>query len=225
MDLTHNWNAWIGTDESGKGDYFGPLVVAGVYVNPELCETYRTLGITDAKTLSNQRIRKLAKFMQHHYQPYIATVEKMPPEYNNLYSQMRRRGQNLNHLLASLHAEVIQTLALRLNAHHVIVDKFAKNELINQQLKLPIQVVEMHKAEQHNIAVAAASVIARDSFLTGIETLSQQYKFRLPRGAYKVTQAGREFIDVHGTDALADVAKLHFGLTDAVIASEKQGLF
>lgn len=228
MKPIHNWNAWIGTDEAGKGDYFGPLVVAGVYMNSEICEAFSALGIADGKTLSNRRIRKLAKLMRHRYEQYICVVEKMPPAYNSLYSRFDKRGQNLNHLLASLHAELIQTLATRVGAKYALVDEFAKNDLITPQLRqqarktpslqnMEIAVLQIPKAER-DIAVAAASVIARDVFLTGIETLSEKYQVRLPRGSYRVTEAGREFVKLHGADALGKVAKLHFRLTDAVLA-------
>lgn len=235
MNPIHNWNAWIGTDEAGKGDYFGPLVVVGVYMNAEICEGFSALGIADGKTLSNRRIRKLAKLMRHRYEEYIFVVEKMPTVYNALYSDLRRQGQNLNHLLASLHAEVIQNLATRVGARHVLVDRFAKSDVITPQLmqranKNPalqhteIEVLQIPKAES-DIAVAAASVIARDVFLKGIETLSQKYQVRLPRGSYRVTEAGREFVKLYGADALGKVAKLHFRLTDTVLTPVQPELF
>ncbi len=225
MEPTHHWNAWLGTDESGKGDYFGPLVVAGVYVDIERCEALKTYGIADGKTLSNRRVCRLAKFLWDNYEPYIATVEKMPTEYNALYSAMRQHGQNQHHLLAALHAEVIQTLAERHNSRHAIVDKFDPNGLITSHLASSIEVTEIHKAERHDIAVAAASIIARARFLIRIGELSRAYKIELPRGSYKVTQAGRDFIKAHGTDALGKVAKLHFRLTGFVTDSEEIARF
>jgi len=134
MKTIHNWNAWIGTDEAGKGDYFGPLVVAAVYVDRDCREIFSDLGITDGKTLSNHRIRDLAELMLHQYERHIVVVERMPTEYNSLYTNLRRRGQNLNHLLASLHAEAIHTLATRIGAKHALVDRFSKDDLITQQL-------------------------------------------------------------------------------------------
>ena len=232
MDIIHNWNAWIGTDEAGKGDYFGPLVVAAVYVDAECREAFSTFGIADGKTLSNRRIRHLAELMQSRYERHIVVVEKGPTDYNSVYSKLRRRGQNLNHLLASLHAEAIYTLAGRVGAKYALVDKFSKNDLITQQLtqqkrdkshrqpaSLEIKIKQIPKAER-DIAVAAASIIARDAFLSGMDTLSEKYKICLPRGAYQVTDAGKEFIKLHGSDALGDVAKLHFSLTDAVRATQ-----
>lgn len=245
MNAIHNWNAWIGTDEAGKGDYFGPLVVAAVYVDAECREPFSDFGITDGKKLSERRVRSIAELMRQHYERHIVVVERMPTEYNSVYTNLRRRGQNLNHLLASLHAEAIHTLATRMDAKHALVDKFSKDDLITQQLhqrvngephfqhvtsssslqsgppkRLPLgmKIMQVTKAER-DIAVAAASIIARDVFLKGMDALSEKYEIRLPRGAYQVVEAGREFIMLHGNDALGDVAKLHFNLTDAVRTS------
>jgi ribonuclease HIII len=235
MNEIHNWNAWIGTDEAGKGDYFGPLVAAAVYVDAGCRETFSDMGITDGKRLSNRRIQKLAESMRCRYAQHIVVVEKMPAEYNSLYATLRRRGQNLNHLLASLHAEAIHTLANSVGAKHALVDQFSKDDLITRQLiqranntpslqhgdasiAIGIEIKQVTKAER-DIAVAAASIIARDAFLTGMDTLSEKYGICLPRGAYQVVEAGREFVKLHGSEALQNVAKLHFNLTDAVRAS------
>ena len=234
MDVIHNWKAWIGTDEAGKGDYFGPLVAAAVYVDAGCRETFSEMGITDGKRLSNRRIQNLAESMHCRYAEHIVVVEKSPAEYNSLYATFRRRGQNLNHLLALLHAEAIQRLANSVGAKHALVDQFSKEDLITRQLRqrtnnapslqrgatsaaLEIEIKQVTKAER-DIAVAAASIIARDAFLTGMDTLSEKYEMCLPRGAYQVVEAGREFVKLHGSDALGAVAKLHFNLTDAVRA-------
>ena len=241
MNTLHNWDRWIGTDEAGKGDYFGPLVVAAFYVDADCRETLSDLGVADGKTLSNRRIRDLAERMHHRYEQRIVVVERMPEAYNSLYNDFRRRGQNLNHLLASLHAEAIYTLAARRGAPHALVDRFSKDDLITQALRqhmqgkprlqhdasapfqdgvsrgihLGIDIIQVPKAER-DIAVAAASIIARDAFLKAMETLSERYEMCLPRGAYQVVEAGREFVALHGNEALGQVAKLHFRLTDAV---------
>ena len=230
MDTIHNWNAWIGTDEAGKGDYFGSLVVAGVYVDVKCREDFSTLGITDGKKLSNRRIHHLAEVMWSGYEQHIVVVEKKPTDYNSVYNDLRRCGQNLNHLLASLHAEAIHTLVNRVDAKHALVDKFSINDLITQQLiqrinnkpdrqhaPMGIEIIQVPKAER-DIAVAAASIIARDAFLNGMEALSEKYKICLPRGAYQVVDAGKEFIRLHGSQELGEVAKLHFSLTDDIRA-------
>ena len=196
------------------------------------------------KKLSNRRVRHLAEVIHSHYEQHIIIVKKMPAAYNSLYDDLHRSGQNLNHLLASLHAEAIHTLAARIGAKHALVDKFSINDLITKELiqrtkeaphlqhapfsppsdgvkhaSLGIEIRQVPKAER-DIAVAAASIIARDAFLSGMEGLSEKYKICLPRGSYQVIDAGREFIRLHGSHALRDVAKLHFSLTDAVRASQ-----
>lgn len=241
MNTIHNWNAWIGTDEAGKGDYFGPLVVAAVYVDADCRETLSDLGVADGKTLSNRRIRDLAELMRHRYERHIVVVERMPDAYNSVYNDFRRRGQNLNHLLAALHAEAIHTLAARVRAKHALVDRFSKDDLITPELRqrikgkprlqqdssvpfpggisrgihLGIEIIQVPKAER-DIAVAAASIIARDAFLKGMETLSEKYEICLPRGSYQVVEAGKAFVAMHGNSALGNVAKLHFSLTNVV---------
>ena len=221
MSIIHDWETWLGTDEAGKGDYFGPLVVAGVHVNAERREAFTELGITDGKTLSIKQIRQLSQAMRCGYGESIAVVEKMPAAYNALYDDFRRRGKNLNHLLGALHAEVIETLHARSGEQHVCVDRFATADVITPQIgtaiRRDLRIKQVPKAER-DIAVAAASIIARDAFLTGMETLSEKYAFQLPRGSYRVTEAGKEFVAMHGADALGEVAKLHFSLTEDVLA-------
>ena len=221
MHTIHNWETWLGTDEAGKGDYFGPVVVAGVHVNAACREAFAELGITDGKTLSIKRVRQLAEAMRCGYNESIAVVQKMPAAYNALYDDFRRRGKNLNHLLGALHAEVIETLHARSGERHVCVDRFAKADVITPQIgtaiRRDLRIKQVPKAER-DIAVAAASIIARDAFLTGMETLSKKYEFQLPRGSYRVTKAGKEFVAMHGASALGEVAKLHFSLTEDVLA-------
>lgn len=228
MDEIHNWNRWIGTDEAGKGDYFGPLVVAGVYVDCEIRDELLTQGITDGKKVSNPRIRKLGDWMWNHYSDHIAIAQVMPNEYNPRYECLHENGDNLNTMLADLHIEVIKTLADVNDVNHALIDQFARNGIIETQLQKyidiennqdysDIEILEIPKAER-DIAVAAASIIARDAFLNGIEALSQQYKISLPRGSYQVVDAGKAFVRLHGIEALSDVAKLHFRLTESVIS-------
>ena len=157
--IQHNWDAWIGTDEAGKGDYFGPLVVAAVYVDADCRETFSDLGIADGKTLSNRRVRDLAELMYCRYEQHVVVVKRMPADYNSLYGEFRRRGQNLNHLLASLHAEAMHTLATRVGVKHVLVDRFSKDDLITQQLR---QQVEGADRLQHSTSERLQSRLTRD---------------------------------------------------------------
>ena len=228
MGQIHNWERWIGTDEAGKGDYFGPLVVAGVYVDADCRDRFQEMGITDGKKITNSRVRKLAEWIREQDDTHIAIERKMPPEYNTDYSKLRRVGENLNTMLAQLHIAVIQRLSKQCDVRHALVDQFARNNVIQTQLRFSlngdnlteknqIEIRETPNAER-DIAVAAASIIARDTFLTSMESLSNAYNMELPRGAYRVTDAAKEFVRVYGEDKLCQVAKLHFRTTQAVLS-------
>lgn len=221
----HNWTAWIGTDEAGKGDYFGSLAVAGVYVKPETCRILHTLGVRDGKQLSDSQVRKLAQEIQRHCGDCISLRELEPTRYNEQYTLFRESGQNLNHLLASLHAEVVLNL---LNTHvdcrHILVDRFAKEAVLATQLRPvmnpSVKLVQIPKAES-DIAVAAASIVARNAFLQRLEQLSKDYQIQLPKGAFQVVDTGKQFVERHGAEALHHVAKLHFRTTTDILGNEQ----
>ena len=219
----HDWTAWIGTDEAGKGDYFGPLVVAGVYVNPQIREILHTLGVRDGKQLSDSQVRKLAQEMRRRCGDNISWLDLEPTLYNRRYTLFRNNGQNLNHLLASLHAEVIRDLRKRVDCHHILVDRFAKEEVLATQLGMPlgfdIELVQIPKAES-DIAVAAASIIARDVFLQRLEQLSKEFQIQLPKGASQVIGTGKQFVKQYGSESLRHVAKLHFRTTTDILGDE-----
>lgn len=220
----HNWTAWIGTDEAGKGDYFGALAVAGVYVTPEVCEILHTLGVRDGKQLSDSRVREIAREMWLHCKSNISQFSLEPTRYNRVYTAFRKRGQNLNHLLAWLHAKAIQNLLKRVNCQYILVDRFAKEEVLETELQVAlnsdIELVQMPKAES-DIAVAAASIIARDIFLRQLEQLSKKYQIQLPKGASQVIDAGKQFVKRHGAESLRYVAKLHFRTTTDILGNER----
>lgn len=220
----HDWSDWIGTDEAGKGDYFGSLTVAGVYVNPEIREILHTLGVRDGKQLSDSQIRKLAQEMRTRCGDNISWLGLEPTLYNRRYTRFRESGRNLNHLLASLHTEVIQDLLKRVDCRNILVDRFAKEEILARQLQAAlnpsIRLVQMPKAES-DIAVAAASIIARDTFLQQLEQLSSKYQIQLPKGASQVIDAGKQFVKQHGSASLRHVAKMHFRTTTDILGHKQ----
>ena len=220
----HNWSAWIGTDEAGKGDYFGSLAVAGVYVNPEIREILHALGVRDGKQLSDSQVRKLAEEMRRRFGDNISWLALEPAQYNREYTRFRENGRNLNHLLASLHAKVIRDLVKRVDCGYILVDRFAKEEVLETELQVVlnpnIKLVQMPKAES-DIAVAAASIIARDVFLQQLEQLSNRYQIQLPKGASQVIDAGKQFVKQHGAESLRHVAKLHFRTTTDIVGNQQ----
>lgn len=219
MERIHDWNRWIGTDEAGKGDYFGPLVVAGFYVDEECSDALIEMGITDGKKVTNSRVYKMAELLWNQYEQHIVVEQKMPKSYNTQYDQLKKRGENSSRMLADLHIKVIETLVNRKQVKHALVDKFPYNKDITHLLTQQDIKIKLETNAERDVAVAAASIIARERFLSGIEALSNKYEFQLPRGATHVIDAGKDFIKLNGEKSLRDVAKLHFQTTNSVLSS------
>ncbi len=223
----HNWDAWIGTDEAGKGDYFGPLVAAGVYVNAKTSDALRALDVRDGKKISDSQIRKLAQEIRMRCGHYVSLIEVTPLRYNALYTSFTEKGQNLNHLLAWLHARAIQNLLNHVDCRSILVDRFANQEVLAAQLRTiwsKIELIQVPRAES-DIAVAAASIIARDAFLRRLDRLSGKYQIRLPKGASQVIEAGKQFVELHGAESLRHVAKLHFRTTTDILGVQESNKF
>lgn len=203
----------IGVDESGKGDYFGPLVVAGVYVSPELEGQLRDAGVQDSKSLSDKRASALSTHIRQSCPYEIVAIG--PERYNSMYALFR----NLNKLLAWGHARVIENLLERVSCDRVVADQFGAARFLNAALMekgRSVQVVQKPHAEVET-AVAAASVVARAEFLRRLQSLSRGYGMTLPKGASAVIAAGKEFVRKHGPDTLGQVAKLHFRTTEKIL--------
>jgi ribonuclease HIII len=206
----------IGTDESGKGDYFGPLVSAGVYSTLETANSLRQLGIKDSKLISDGRILELAPKIMNICRGQISIIEISPEKYNDLYEQFQREGKNLNTLLAWGHAKAIEEILNKVQCKTAIADQFADEKFIISKLQEKgrgITLIQRHKAEQH-IAVAAASVLARARYLTKLKKLSSDIGINLPKGASEnVVSTAQQVISKHGNETLRKVAKLHFKVT------------
>jgi len=210
----------IGTDESGKGDYFGPLVSAGVYVDEQSAKALLACGVKDSKKLSDSKNLELAKEVAKICRGRFSVVEISPEKYNELYEQFRRENKNLNTLLAWGHAKAIEEILSKVDCKVAIADQFADESFILGKLQergRGIRLIQMHKAEQ-NIAVAAASVLARARFLVKLSKLSEKYSVDLPKGASQtVIKSGKKIVATYGEEALGKVAKLHFKTTNGIL--------
>jgi ribonuclease HIII len=208
--------ARLGVDESGKGDFFGPLCIAGVYVNEKVVKSWTDAGIKDSKNISSdKRIRELAELIRDTPGCVTSVVPIGNEAYNRLYFKMR----SVNTLLAWGHARVIENLMgqkHRMNPPPVraISDQFASNKDVVgkalMSLGREIELVQKHRAEE-DLAVAAASILARHEFVTRLGALEKQFGLKLPKGASAaVDAAAKEFIARHGVGNLPKVAKMHF---------------
>ena len=211
----HQQAKWIGTDEAGKGDYFGPLVAAGVLVDNALAKSLWQLGVKDSKQLSDNAISKLAITIKKVCQYSVVVIG--PAKYNELYAKMR----NLNRLLAWGHARVIENILDKEVCEYALSDQFGDEKFITQALmKKGRRIVVRQKTRaETDIGVAAASILARDEFVCRLALLSKQYSMDFPKGASNaVVEAGKGFLDKYGKERLKEVAKVHFKTTKLVLA-------
>jgi ribonuclease HIII len=207
----------IGSDESGKGDFFGPLVIAAFFLPEGQEDVLRELGVKDSKRTSDARCREIAETLKRGY-PYHSIVSIGPEKYNELWTKLR----NLNRLLAWGHARAIENILERVPAGKAVTDKFGDEKFVRNALLKKgreIELVQMPRAEE-DAAVAAASILARAEFLARLHWLSKDVGIELPKGASdQVEAAAVRLVREKGPDALGKVAKIHFKTTVRVLAA------
>ncbi len=206
LDSIKSLKNWIGTDESGKGDFFGPLVVAALYVDKKTEHKLWLMGVRDSKTICDKKIVELADSIRKNFTHSVVTF--LPDKYNKLYKNFL----NLNQLLASAHAQAIKNLVEKTDCSVVIADKFGDEKLIKNALgdDHNFTLIQKNKAEA-NLAVAGASILARDKFVRSLDRLSLKYQINFPPGASNnVIEAAKRFVKQFGKNELDAVAKTHF---------------
>ena len=205
----------IGIDESGKGDYFGPLVIAAVFVDATTQRELSLMQVRDSKKISDGRILEMAPDIKTICPHSVITIG--PQKYNELYAKIK----NLNRLLAWGHAKALENLLERVSCERAISDQFGNERLILNALQEKGRkiVLEQRTKAESDLAVAAASILARAEFLIRLKRLSAEVGTTLPKGASPTVElAARMVIKKHGRERLGDVAKLHFKTTQAVLA-------
>jgi ribonuclease HIII len=206
----------IGTDESGKGDYFGPLVIGAVYVPDEQEPVLRELGVKDSKRTTDNRNRELAELIKRGYKHSVVAIG--PERYNELYERLR----NLNRILAWAHARAIENILAEVPCRLAITDQFGdRGYVLNALMKKgqTIELVQKPKAEE-DLAVAAASILARAEFLSRLYYLSKDLGAELPKGASSlVEEAAVRLVKMHGVAILDKAAKKHVKITERVLAA------
>ena len=204
----------IGIDESGKGDFFGPLCIAGVFAQGEEIARLQEIGVCDSKKLSDASIMKIGKQIKSQFVHHVVKIN--PKKYNELYAQF----QNLNRLLAWGHATVIEQLAARTQCQKAVIDQFADEHVVLTAIKrkrLDIELEQRHRAEE-DLVVAAASILARMAFVEGIQQLGAEFGVELPKGASpKVIETGRALVRKYGPTILPSVGKMHFKTSDIIL--------
>ncbi len=207
---------YIGTDESGKGDYFGPLVVAGVLADKQSLTNLKKIGVKDSKELNDSTINKIAGSIKSSVNGKFNIIMITPEKYNELYSKIG----NLNRLLAWAHARVLENILELHKAGEAISDKFGDESLIINSLQKKGQKLILHqytKAERYT-AVAAASILARERFNSWFLQSEKKYEIKLVKGSsVKVETTAKNFIKKYGKEELNKIAKIHFKTTKKIL--------
>lgn len=214
MTTQHHTVERIGIDESGKGDYFGPLVIAAVYVDATTQGELKLMEVRDSKKIADGRILELAPDIKTICPHSVIAIG--PQKYNELYAKIR----NLNRLLAWGHAKALETLLERVTCERAIADQFGNERLILNALQEKGRkiVLEQRTKAEADLAVAAASILARAEFLIRLKRLSSEVGTTLPKGASPAVElAAKMIVKKHGQERLGAVAKLHFKTTKAVL--------
>lgn len=208
----------MGVDESGKGDFFGPLVIAAAYVDETIAKDLKAMNVRDSKTITTDKaMQELAKKIRARLGDRFTVVAIGPSAYNRLYDKMG----SVNRILAWGHAKAIENLLEKVpNCPRALSDQFGPEQQIQralQQKGRKIKLEQRHKAES-DVAVAAASILARSAFLSAMAKLGETHGIPLPKGASdKVKAAAAELVKKHGGAVFLETAKCHFKTTDDVL--------
>ncbi|MEM8883628.1 MAG: ribonuclease HIII [Planctomycetota bacterium] len=210
--------AVAGSDESGKGDYFGPLVVAAVVVAPGEEEEIRSLGVRDCKQMADSSILRVAAALRERFPHGVVKLD--PPGYNEAHA----RDGNVAIFLSRMHAQALaEAVGGADDCGLIVIDKFTsvarlKGALAEESLTMP---VEIRPKAEDNPAVAAASVLARAEFLLDLRELGHEWGVELPKGAGRpVDVAARDIYRSGGRATLDKIAKTHFRTTSKVMQQE-----
>ena len=221
-DGFEHWSV-IGSDEVGKGDFFGPLVVVAAFVSRDQIELVKELGVKDSKLLSDQEIRRIARDL-HVTIPYQkATL------HNGTYNRMQQT-MTQGKMTAIAHNAALSALLTKLETRPdaILIDQFAEEATYYRHLQQEQAIVRddvyfSTKAEGMHVAVAAASILARAFFLKEMDRLSERVGITLPKGAgAKVDQVAARILRERGADALREVTKAHFANTKKAQTLSKQ---
>lgn len=208
----------VGSDEVGTGDYFGPIVVCATYVNTEQVESLKRLGVKDSKLLTDKQIINLALKLSEILPYSIMFLE--PKRLNNL----SKAKSNFNFLKSYLHNKVIISILKKIKnvkCDAILIDEFTPKdkyfEYLENEDNVFKNVTMIPKGEKAHLAIAAASILARYTFLREINKMNNEYSFNFLKGAGpEVDRTAISFVKAYGWDTLSLVAKLKFANTQRI---------
>lgn len=211
----------IGSDETGKGDLIGPLIVAAVYVDETLSKTFKLLGVKDSKDITSKKILKDLYTQIVATAPHVIKVIE-PAEYNTLYKVHR----NINKIMALTHRAALQELVAQGHTiKRVIIDRFSKNDYFKDAFSKDLDVVQLPRAEQF-MSVAAASILARYTQLEYYRVLNLKFKKRnivfYPGMNPKNRGMLHKYLDDSSEQSLFYLTKLHFKTINEILRERRE---
>jgi ribonuclease HIII len=205
--LNEEYFSTIGADESGKGDYFGPLVVCAAYIHKKEYKKFYKLNIRDSKKIDDKIISKIFEAENFKYEVKILKPEE--------YNVKIERYKNLNIVLTETYKEIITKLKNNTGCEKIVIDAYQAPEKIIKSFDYKISA--MTRAEEKELSVALASIIARYFFLEEMKKMSAKYSLEFPKGSSNVINFARTFVERYGKEELFKVAKIHFSLTQKIL--------
>jgi len=207
----------LGSDETGTGDYFGPITVAAVYVPTSKIELMNELGVKDSKMLTDDYMRKIAPDLR------AACVHSVLVLRNEKYNNLQAKGYSQGKMKAMMHNKALQNTLSKMapeKPEFILIDQFAERGVYYNYLKNERELVQENvyfstKAEQLHVAVATASILARAAFLKEMDRLSDITGLTLMKGASnKVDVQAARIWRNQGEEFLRSITKWHFANTD-----------
>lgn len=211
LDVDRKYTYFIGSDEVGKGEWYGPLVVGCVALEPSLIKKFRKMGAKDSKSMDKKQLLLVAGRITK--ETFVKRITPFLPEtYNRLYEEFQKENKTLNELLAWAHSSVIRKVlgSIRYESAKLVIDKFDVEKTYRRLYGInnsKIKVIQKSKGESET-PVAVASILAKVRFEELVDNLNEKYNIDL-------RQAKPEDLD---PKILRYVAKLHFKNVKKVFA-------
>ncbi|GEK33410.1 ribonuclease HIII [Kurthia sibirica] len=217
----------IGSDETGTGDYFGPITVAAVYVASDQIELVKELGVKDSKMLTDDFMRQIAPDLKATLTHSLLILR------NDKYNEVQEKGWSQGKIKAILHNQAIRKVLEKIapiKPEYILIDQFAERPIYYRHIANEKEIIRENvlfatKAEQLHLSVAAASIIARFAFLEEMDRLSTEVGTTLPKGAGQIVdEKAAQILLARGEDSLRSITKWHFANTTKAsrIASKKR---
>ena len=206
----------LGSDETGTGDFFGPITVAACFVPADKVALAHELGVKDSKLLTDEYMRKIAPDLREAFVHKVLTLK------NEKYNKVQAQGWSQGKIKALLHNQALKHVLAKmepLKPDAILIDQFAERGIYYNHIKGEKEIIRENvlfstKAEGLHVSVACASIIARVAFLEEMDRMSTEAGVTLPKGAGKIVdEAAAKIILKHGEEYLKSLTKWHFANT------------